>query len=224
MLLDNNLLKNIDTESIIFWRNGCPSLDFKETDVITFKGDNILHMRPEIETSTMLKYINAYYRHFPAESFIKIIKESSESQIRKLSYVNTKMPLVVKNDVQANKVKSLETIPFNYAKSKEIGTFHKQNTIKILAYLVLAEKYEKHRIPIDLIEANIFFKENFNGDKREVFERCCTHHDLNSEEVLLNYSSSIKSINYYALYNSPKNKNKSSTIDVLLNVFSQITK
>lgn len=221
MFLDNNDAKNIDSESIIFWKDELPYLDFVETDVITFRGANILKMRPEIDNKTMINYIRAFYRHFPAETFTKIIRESSVNQIKRLSYTNNKQPLVLNNEI-SKPTNPSDVIPFNYVKSKEIGAFHKPNTMKILAYLVLSETYPKSRIPFDLIEANIFFNENFKDSKKEVFNKCCSHHGLKPEEVLLHYSNTIKCIDYYPTYNNIKNKTR--TIDILANVFMQITK
>lgn len=217
-------LKEIDSESIIFWINGLPFLEFKETNEITYKGENILNLRPDIDNKTLLRYISAFYRHFQAENFVQIIKESAASQIYRLSQKSNKSAIVGQNNV-SSPTRNIEPnlVPFNLDKARELGAFQKPNTIKILAYLVLAEKYSKDRIPIDLTEANIFFKNSFKGEKKEVFNKCCIYHNFDPEEILLNYSNTIKSINYYALYNDPKNKTKNVTINMILDTFSRLT-
>lgn len=225
---DNKIveLKEIDSQSFIFWIDGLPFLDFKETDQITYKGENILNMRPDIDKKLLLRYISAYYRHFQADTFVKIIKESAVSQIKRLSHTGNNPAAVAENNVASiSRPKENNFVPFNLEKSREIGTFQKPNTIKILAYLVLAERYSKDRIPIDLTEANIFFKNNFKGDKREVLDKCCKYHNFDPEEILSSYSNTIKSINYYALYNDviKSQKNRNSTINVLFDVFNKIT-
>lgn len=214
--------KNIDSESIIFWEEGLPFLDFRETDNITFKGENILGIRPDIDKIVLWRYISSFYRHFPAKTFVKIIKESPKDQIKRLILKSKSMPIVLENNVLSSS-KELDAVPFNYEKSKEIGAFHKQNCLKTLAYLVLSEKIASHRIPYDLIQAEIFFNENFKGSKKDVFEKCCAYHELNSVEVLKNYSQNINYINYYAI-NKDNNKKKLSTLDVFISVFNKITK
>lgn len=215
-------MSKIDEKSLIFWENDLPFLEFRETNNITFQGENILDYRTDVDKKLLLRYISSFYRHFPAITFVKILKESSKEQIQRLSRNSKEMPIVLKNNVILPKNKYGE-VPFNYEKSKEIGAFHKPNTLKILSYLVLSGKYAKHRIPFDLVEANIFFKNNFKGNKNDVFKRCCEHHGLIAEEVLSEYDNTIKCINYYAMYND-KDKKKINTVDILLDAFFKITK
>lgn len=218
-------MKGIDAESIIFWQDSLPFLDFKETYEITYKGENLFNMRPDIENKILLKYINAFYRHFKADTLVKLIKNSAPIQIKRLSQTSREWPIVPQNNVSiASRSAESNILHFNLEKSREIGTFQKPNTIKTLAYLVLAESFAKERIPLDLVEANIFFRSNFKGNKKDVFNKCCLYHELNPEEVLQIYSNTIKTIDYYTLYKQQDKRNKHNTINMLLSVFDKITK
>lgn len=218
-------LKEIDSESIIFWQNGLPFVDFKQTYKITYKGENIFNLRSDIDRDQLLQYISAFYRHFKADTLTKIIKSSTANQIKRLSQTSKESAIVTENNVP-RPIESTEAImvPFNLDKAREIGTFQKPNTIKTLAYLVLAEKYAKDRIPFDLVEANIFFKTNFKGNLKDVFNKCCLYHDFDPDEILRNYSNTIKNIDYYTLYKSANKRNDHNTVNALLSVFEKITK
>lgn len=112
-------MKEIDSESFIFWENGLPFLDFKETSQITYKGENIFSLRPDIENKTLLRYISAFYRHFPGDIFVKIIKESTANQIKRLSQTSKKSAIVLENNVTPpSKELELNVVPFNLGLNK----------------------------------------------------------------------------------------------------------
>ena len=61
-------------------------------------------------------------------------------------------------------------------------------------------------IPLDVIDIELFFKDIFTGCPKEVFARFCKFHDLDVEDTLQSYSSSLR---WNLIY--PENKSKNLT-------------
>lgn len=65
---------SIDSKSIVFWRNGTPSLDFTDSNVITHKGVNLIAIQPDIDREILSTYILAYYRILTPDTIYVNIK------------------------------------------------------------------------------------------------------------------------------------------------------
>ena len=57
-----DILPEIDKSSFIFWNGNKPSLEYVKTDKITYRGENVLDIRKDINIVDLLFYIQASYR------------------------------------------------------------------------------------------------------------------------------------------------------------------
>ncbi|KAL5286322.1 hypothetical protein ACFFRR_007761, partial [Megaselia abdita] len=70
--------------TLVFWRNGVPSLEFTETEVITYQGKNLMKMRSDLETVELWVYILNYYRMLTPDTIQRNIKNMTREDIKKL--------------------------------------------------------------------------------------------------------------------------------------------
>ena len=80
LFLDENRKNSgLDSKSLVFWKNGQPSLQFMETDQITFIGENIMSMRPEVDPDKIKVYILTFYRILDPDTLVHNLRTMSEA-------------------------------------------------------------------------------------------------------------------------------------------------
>lgn len=218
--------KLTDHNYFIFWDNGTPYLEFKPTNIITYKGINVMEMRSDVKNTHLLAYIQAFYRELEPDHLIRNIKTLGVASIKNLMRGRALVEVPI-NDV----VKSLDykAVPCNYRAIRETAGFYKPNACRLLAYKVLyeTEQVPDRIMPVDIFELNLFFKEHFEGTPIEVFRRFCIHHCLDEKETLDTYRKKIK---WEIILNNTSNhqnkaKNKKHTeVDGLIGAFFQMLK
>ena len=78
-------------------------------------------------------------------------------------------------------------ITYNYKSMEQIKSFQKPNACKFIAFKLLSESVPLSTIPIDLVQMNLFYRENFDEHPSVIFAKFCKFHDLNESEALEHY-------------------------------------
>lgn len=91
-----------------------------------------------------------------------------------------------------NQTKPSKSIHYDYSKLRENQAFGKRFAGKYLAYKLLSSFIPKSIMPVDFLEVEMFYKENFTDTPENVFKRYCKYHDLEYEDTLNLYKSSLK--------------------------------
>lgn len=154
-------------------------------------------------------YVEAFYRILTPQSLVE--------NIRSLPSIKIKNVRADKGVAEVAKERTAQVSPgakimFNYEKRKETVGFEQKFACRFLAYLLLARSVPRCVIPIDVFEANAFFKKYFEGDVKDVFTRCCQFHGDNTDEVLsyfrqkLNWSNLYKNDDFFDAYKKKEKK------------------
>lgn len=204
----------------MFWDESGPSLDFKTTKIITFRGTNVIEARQDLDPDDLCTYINAFYRTLNSESLFSSIMTITSKDVKNLS--RKKVRADITTDYTPRTTNKCE-IAFDYSSQKEKCGFEKNFSCKYLACLVLSQTVNEDRIPCDLVEAKLFFKKYFKGEYLDVFMKCCEYHDIDHEEVLSAYKRSIQ-CNLPCCCNPQSVKKTLGTPDVLFATLLKITK
>lgn len=213
----------MDNKSIVFWRNGIPSLEFMESNVITYQGINLLFLRPDIDIEDLQVYILTYYRILTPDTIVKNLKNLTKDDIKSRYIARVGKAGVGKAIVLDNNPKPYGCVPFNYQPIKEIAAFKKQNAGRYLACMVLSKSYSGEFLPYDPYDAKRFFEENFKDSVEEVFDKYCESRKENKSE-LLSYYRNIAERNRSKYYYEKVPEKKFSTVDLLASAFLQIAK
>lgn len=193
-----------------------------ESNKITFKGENLMELRPDVDENSMLIYILAFYRILTPDFLYNNLKTMSISNIEKL-YPAKINKIQHNTNTELSRYKSGAAIPFDYQKLKEKNAYEKPQAGRMLACLVLSKSYLNHFLPYDPFEAKYFFDENFKGNVDDVLHRYCVLRDVNEDELLAYYRNIAESnlTRSLGVKNEPK---KHSTLDMLTATFLQLTK
>ena len=195
-----NSYQGLDKTCFVFWKDSTPCFQFEYTNKITFRGNEILKARQDINVNDLWFYIKAYYRVIPHNILYKRILTVDENIIKNLTVKDLRANVDDKDLVENMKCSNNQrtcTIPFTYKKENE--AFGNLNSCKYLAYLVIAETTSEYIMPIELISAKIFFKKYFENESyREVFDKCCKFNECDPEETLSSCKKSLKK--YYQIY------------------------
>ena len=103
---------------------------------------------------------------------------------------------------------------------EQIKSFQKPNACKFIAFKLLSESVPLSTIPIDSVQMNLFYRENFDEHPSVIFTKFCKFHDLNESETLEHYK---RSLNLNNDVNSVKyTKKKHSTTEGFVSAFFQM--
>lgn len=215
---------------IVFWKNGVPSLEFTETEVITYKGENLMDIRLDMEKEELWVYILNYYRMLTPDTVYNNIQNMTRDDIKKLyaarvlrlpnQYATAINPAREEN---INKYRTYGNAYFDFQGLKETSAFRSQNAGRYLACLLLSKTYSDDLLPYDPFDAKRFFDENFKGSVEEVFDKYCCSRKVEKAEVL-SYYRNIAERNRSKCTFEVKETKKFSTIDLLANAFLHIAK
>lgn len=194
-----------------------------ETDVVTYKGVNLLFLRPDIDNDDLLIYLLTYYRVLSPDTIYKNVKYMTKHDIERRYVARVGKAISIDNKTYVKPKKTSNEVPFDYQPMKENAAFGKQNAGRYLACILLAKSYSEEFLPCDPYEAKGFFADNFKGSVEEVFERFCKSKNQDKNE-LLSYYRNIAEKNRAKQYYKKQPEKKFSTIDLLTNAFLHITK
>lgn len=209
----------MDNNAFVFWIGPRPSLIFRESTRITYQGVNVCKIRKDIGIQELWAYIQSFYRSITPEALLKNICSLKPKDIITLTRGNESTVVFTKHEEHVSIDKSGE-FPFQY--KRELTGFNEPNAGRYLACLVLSESYPSCFLPIDLLEATEFYKENFTGNVSEVLEKYCTLRSLDSTE-LLSYYRHICETRRQECTPPVKEKTK-GTIGVLVDTFLHLTR
>lgn len=212
-------IKRLDQECIVFWNGETPHLNARQCDRITFNGEDLYNLRKDLSNQEIHLYIEAFYRILTSRSLVENIKTLPSSKIRNI--------IAGKGVAEVAKERTAQTTPgakimFNYEKNKEVVGFEQKSAIRYLAYLDLARSVPRRVIPIDMYEANAFYKKYFDGEVRDVFTRLCKQNGDNIDEILdyyrqkLNWSNLFKNDDYLGSHKRKLEEKKPSTFAAIL--------
>lgn len=221
ILEDNTEECGIDSESIVFWRNGSPSLEFMETEEITYKGENICVMRKDLEIRAIWVYILTYYKILSPQTLFNNIKCIKKKDMDNLFAGRMGKAIVVDN---SNSYKPLHKVPFDYQALKEKGAFSKQNAGRYLACLRLAKSYEAQFLPYDPFDARHYFEENFKEPIEEVLDKYCEARHEDKEKLLSHYRNIAERNRSKFYFQEKTTTTKFSTVNLLAKTFLHIAK
>lgn len=186
---------------------------------MTFKGEDLYNLRKDIAKQDIHLYIESFYRILTPSSLVKNIKSLSSAKIKNVRADRGTADVTQRT---AQTTKTGVNIMFNYEKKKEITGFEQKFASRYLAYLLLSKSVPKCVVPLDLFEANVFFKKYFEGEVNDVFIKCCEFNGTNPDEVLnyfrhkLNWSNLYNNDNFFATSLNKKKENKISTFACIL--------
>lgn len=212
----------VDQECLVFWIDNVPHLNSRKCDEVTFRGENLYNIRADVTLEELQYYIEAFYRILTPSSLVENLRTLPKSSIQN---VKAYKGIAEVNNPGPQQSSSGTKIMFNYEKKKEIVGFEQRNASRYLAYMLLSKTVPSCIIPIDIFEAKIFFKKYFEGDVRDVFNKCCEHNEEDAEKVLEYYRhklnwSKFYSKSHYEAYNPKKTERRS---DSLACIFMQLT-
>lgn len=210
----------MDNKSIVFWRNGIPSLEFMESNVITYQGINLLFLRPDVDIEDLQVYILTYYRILTPDTIVKNLKNMTKDDIKSRYVARVGKAIIIDN---SNNPKPSGCVPFNYQVIKENAAFKKQNAGRYLACMVLSKSYSGEFLPYDPYDAKRYFEENFKDTVEVVFDKYCESR-MEDKNELLSYYRNIAERNRSKYYYEKKPEKKFSTVDLLTSAFLQISK
>lgn len=129
-----------------------------------------------------------------------------------------KFPLIVppRQLKEVNAQEPQHFLKFDYSKLKENQIFGKLYTGKFLAYKILSNSVPKMIIPADTLEIDLFFKSNFTDNPEDVFRRYCKYHDLDVDETIDLYRSTLK---WELIIKENKEKDLTKEMENLTDIF-----
>lgn len=206
---------------MVFWKNGCPSLDFIDSEIMTFKGENLLDIRSDVTKEDLKVYILAFYRILKPEDLCKNLRDMKPKEIKELYMARIgRIKVIQNNEVQRSRGAE---IPFNYAQAKEKNAIQLPNAGRLLACLLLSKSFEACDLPYDPFEAKQFFQNNFKGTVEEILDKYCEERG-EDKSILLSYYRNIANRNRAKRYPPERDTKKFSTVDLLCAAFAQLTK
>lgn len=178
-----------------------------------FINDNQMYFLENPKSAKLIKY---------KKNFINWIKpkETPEFTTSNNKFI-IREPISAKASDTPVSVNKRQSLPFffDYNKHKENQIFEKSFTGKYLAYKVLSLTVPKIVMPVDTLAIDIFYKTNFKDSPKDVFERYCKFHELDMDETLGIYRSTLK---WNLIYSSYKKQNPTKKVECLAEVFLRL--
>lgn len=179
-------------------------------------------LRSDLTTHDVNLYIESFYRILTPKSLVENIKTLPVKLIKNIR-AGKGIAEVCKPGTQPTATGA--KIMFNYEKKKEIVGFEHKYACRYLAYLLLSRSVPRCTIPIDIFEANLFFKKYFEGDLKDVFKRCCQLNGDDSEDVLSYFRNRLNWSNLYnSEYTNYQKKKKETRSSSWACIFEQLTR
>lgn len=180
-----------------------------------------MSMRTDVDSETLLMYIFTFYRVLEPEFLCRNLKTMAKADIINMHAAKVTRLQVTENN--PNLAKKGAAIPFDYQKAKEESAVNRPQAGRLLACLILSKSYSEQYLPYDPFEARHFFKENFKCTESDALDKYCLCRDVKKEELLSYYrniaeTNRVKSL---TVYKEPK---RTSTSDLLIATFLQLTK
>lgn len=219
---------NADVDCFVFWKDTMGKI-FK----ITYKDEDLLSLRPEIDKQILIEYVQAYHRSLTAESLINNLRSLKKSTLNglfrgcgtaKVFSTQGTENCNAKDGATSLSNVSFKKIAYDYTGFNEKMGFSKPAACRYLAYKVLAKSLPNNILPVDIHEVNDFFDTHFKGEPEEVFHRFCEIKNIEKDETLRYYKNKCNLDEIYNVKRPTKDLKKPNAGETLLSAWLHITK